>query len=69
MIEQLVIMLQAEQANPVPLRLQMIGLVERFHRTWKDVVATYMSDEKQRDWDVWVDFAVYAFTSGQHIAS
>ncbi|POM73717.1 LOW QUALITY PROTEIN: Hypothetical protein PHPALM_9409 [Phytophthora palmivora] len=41
-------------------------LVERFHRTWKDCVATYMSDEYQRGWDVWIDFAVYAYNSGRH---
>ncbi|KAE9016787.1 hypothetical protein PR002_g13573 [Phytophthora rubi] len=65
-IEQLVILLQAQQTSPVPYRQQMIGLVERFHRTWKDCIATYMSDERQRDWDVWVDFAIYAYNSGQH---
>ncbi|GMF50935.1 unnamed protein product [Phytophthora fragariaefolia] len=26
----------------------------------------YMNDGLQRDWDVWVDFAVYAYNSGQH---
>ncbi|GMF39920.1 unnamed protein product [Phytophthora fragariaefolia] len=65
-IEQLVVMLQAQPTNPVPYRPQMVGLVERFHRTWKDCIATYMNDELQRDWDVWVDFAVYAYNSGQH---
>ncbi|KAE8886304.1 hypothetical protein PF002_g17887 [Phytophthora fragariae] len=25
-----------------------------------------MSDERLRDWDVWVDFAIYAYNSGQH---
>ncbi|KAE8888166.1 hypothetical protein PF005_g23800 [Phytophthora fragariae] len=65
-IEQLAILRQAQQTNPVPYRPQMIGLVERFHRTWKDCIATYMSDERQRDWDVWVDFAVYAYNPGQH---
>ncbi|KAE9015805.1 hypothetical protein PR001_g14806 [Phytophthora rubi] len=65
-IEQLVILLQAQQTNSVPYRSQMIGLVKRFHRTWKDCIATYMSDERQRDWDVWVDFAAYAYNSGQH---
>ncbi|EEY70531.1 uncharacterized protein PITG_05959 [Phytophthora infestans T30-4] len=45
-------MLQAEQINPVPYRPQMIGLVERFHRTWKDYT--------------WFDFAVYAYNSGKH---
>ncbi|KAE8964810.1 hypothetical protein PF011_g28530 [Phytophthora fragariae] len=65
-IEKLVTMLQAQQINPVPYRPQMIGLVERFHRTWKDCVATYMYEDEQRDWDVWLDFAVYAYNSGQH---
>ncbi|KAE9345486.1 hypothetical protein PR003_g7920 [Phytophthora rubi] len=65
-IEQLVILLQAQQTNSVPYRSQMIGLVKRLHRTWKDCIATYMSDERQRDWDVWVDFAAYAYNSGQH---
>ncbi|KAE9166453.1 hypothetical protein PF004_g29154 [Phytophthora fragariae] len=65
-IEELVVLLQAQQINPVPYRPQMIGLVERFHRTWKDCVATYMHEDAQRDWDVWVDFAVYAYNSGQH---
>ncbi|KAE9006304.1 hypothetical protein PR003_g5876 [Phytophthora rubi] len=65
-IEQLVVMLQSEQINPVPYRPQMIGLVERFHRTWKDCVATYMNTEGQHDWDKWVDFAVYAYNSGRH---
>lgn len=35
-IEQLVLLLQAEQTHPVPYRPQMIGLVEGFHRTWKE---------------------------------
>eukprot|EP00644_Phytophthora_capsici_P012414 jgi/Phyca11/121828/e_gw1.46.271.1 len=65
-IEELVRLLQAQQTNPVPYRPQMIGLVERFHRTWKDCVATYMSNEQQCDWDNWVSFAVYAYNSGKH---
>jgi len=59
-IDQLVQMLQARQTNPVPYRPQMIGLVERFHRTWKDCVAMYMAEEGQHDWELWVKFAVYA---------
>ncbi|KAE9036535.1 hypothetical protein PR002_g7031 [Phytophthora rubi] len=65
-IEKLVSMLQAQWVNPVPYRPQMIGLVERFHRTWKDCVATYMYEDEQRDWDVWINFAVYAYNSEQH---
>ncbi|KAE8965458.1 hypothetical protein PR001_g28726, partial [Phytophthora rubi] len=44
----------------------MIGLVERFHRTWKDCVATFMADEKQNDWGDWVQCAVYAYNSARH---
>lgn len=36
----LVVLLLAQQTNPVPYRPQMIGLVERFHRTWKDCELT-----------------------------
>ncbi|OWZ03214.1 Retrovirus Polyprotein [Phytophthora megakarya] len=65
-IEELVELLQAHQKNPVPYRPQMIGLVERFNRTWKDMVATFIQDGEQRDWDQWVDFAVYAYNLGRH---
>ncbi|ETP25491.1 hypothetical protein F441_01629 [Phytophthora nicotianae CJ01A1] len=62
-IEELVILLQADQVNPVPYRPQMVGMVERVNRTWKDIVATCMSEETQRDWESWVDFAVYSYNS------
>ncbi|KAG2768185.1 hypothetical protein PC129_g23922 [Phytophthora cactorum] len=65
-IEQLVRMLQVEQINPLSNRPQRIALVERFNRKWKDSVATYMHQDEQHAWDVWVDFAVYAYISGQH---
>jgi hypothetical protein len=32
----------------------MIGLVERFHRSWKDGVATFMASNAQNDWNLWV---------------
>ncbi|GMF59535.1 unnamed protein product [Phytophthora fragariaefolia] len=64
-IDELVMMLQSEKTNPVPYRLQMIGLVERFHITWKDMVSIYMQNDKQNDWDTWVDFAVYSYNSGR----
>ncbi|KAG1697111.1 hypothetical protein DVH05_028627 [Phytophthora capsici] len=65
-IDELVNMLQAKQINPVPYRPQMIGLVERFHRTWKDCVSVFMQDESQKDWNLWVKFAAYAYNSAQH---
>ncbi|GMF52344.1 unnamed protein product [Phytophthora fragariaefolia] len=66
LMQNLVELLQAQQTNPVPYRPQMAGLVERFHWTWKNCVSTYMNDAKQHDWDVWVDFAVYAYNSAAH---
>ncbi|KAE8897284.1 hypothetical protein PF003_g18984 [Phytophthora fragariae] len=65
-IEQLVLMLQSKQINPVPYRPQMIGLVERFHHSWKDCVAMYMANEQQNDWNLWVKFAVYTYNSARH---
>ncbi|KAI9980565.1 hypothetical protein PInf_009865 [Phytophthora infestans] len=56
-------MLQAQQINPVPYRPQMIGLVERFHRSWKDCVAIFMANDAQNDWNLWVKFA---FTPSYH---
>jgi hypothetical protein len=65
-INQLVAMMQARQTNPVPYRPQTIGLVERFHRTWKDCVSMYMAEERKHDWELWVKFAVYAYNSARH---
>ncbi|GMF46676.1 unnamed protein product [Phytophthora fragariaefolia] len=59
-------MFQVRQINPLPYRPQMIGLIERFDRTWKDCVSTFMTQEAQNDWDLWVKFAVYAYNSAQH---
>ncbi|OWZ06206.1 LOW QUALITY PROTEIN: hypothetical protein PHMEG_00021570 [Phytophthora megakarya] len=59
-IEVLVQLLQAQQVNP------WVGLVERFHRTWKDCVSTLTQDERQLDWNMWVNFSVYACNSARH---
>ncbi|GMF51199.1 unnamed protein product [Phytophthora fragariaefolia] len=65
-IEELVQLLQAHQINPVPYRPQLVGLVEQFHRSWKDCVATFMQDDNITDWNLWVKFAVYAYNSAKH---
>ncbi|KAE9031898.1 hypothetical protein PR001_g10849 [Phytophthora rubi] len=65
-IEQLVDLLQAKQTTPVPYRPQRIGLVERFHRSWKDCVSTFMSSNTQDDWNMYVKFAVYVYNSARH---
>ncbi|KAE8982744.1 hypothetical protein PR001_g23636 [Phytophthora rubi] len=43
----------------------MVGLVERFHRTWKECVSLFVN-ESQDDWDEWVDCALYAYNSAVH---
>ncbi|KAE9076116.1 hypothetical protein PF006_g28197 [Phytophthora fragariae] len=52
-VEALVNALQAKQLTPVPYRPALLGLVQRFHRTWKDMVAMFVS-EAQSDWDRWL---------------
>ncbi|OWY96951.1 protease, Reverse transcriptase, ribonuclease H, integrase, partial [Phytophthora megakarya] len=47
-VEELVSMLQARHVTPVPYRPALLGLVERFHRTWKDMVAIFVR-EAQND--------------------
>lgn len=64
-VELLALLLQAEQINPVPYRPQMIGLVERFHRTWKDCVSLFIVQDDQVDWEQWVNMAVYAYNSAK----
>ncbi|GMF42572.1 unnamed protein product [Phytophthora fragariaefolia] len=65
-IEELVQLLQAHRINPVPYRPQLVGLVERFHRSWKDCVATFMQNDDQADWNLWVKFAVHMYNSARH---
>ncbi|KAE8957063.1 hypothetical protein PR001_g31505, partial [Phytophthora rubi] len=64
-IEELVGLLQARQVTPVPYRPALLGLVERFHRTWKDMVSMYVS-ENQTDWDDWLPCAAYAYNGSRH---
>ncbi|GMF20069.1 unnamed protein product [Phytophthora fragariaefolia] len=47
---ELLALMQVKQATPVPYRPNLLGLVERFHRTWKYIVSLYL-DEEQTDWD------------------
>lgn len=64
-IEELVALLQAKQTTPVPYRPALLGLVERFHRSWKDMVSIYVSAD-QRDWDDWIACALYAYNGAQY---
>ncbi|GMF47160.1 unnamed protein product [Phytophthora fragariaefolia] len=50
-------------AGPLPQTIH--GLVERFHRTWKDMVSLYINEE-QDDWDDFVPCALYAYYSSPH---
>ncbi|KAE8890678.1 hypothetical protein PF002_g25007 [Phytophthora fragariae] len=58
-------LMQVKQSTPVPYRPKLLGLVERFHRTWKDVVSLYV-DEGQDDWDDFLPSALYAYNSSRH---
>jgi hypothetical protein len=58
-------LMHAKQATSVPYRPNLLGLVERFHRTWKDMVNLYV-DEEQDDWDDFVPCALYAHNSSPH---
>jgi len=58
-------LMQVKQATPVPYRPNLLRLVERFHRTWKDIVSLYV-DEEQTDWDDFVPSALYAYNSARH---
>ncbi|KAE9359323.1 hypothetical protein PR003_g816 [Phytophthora rubi] len=56
---------QVKQATPMPYRPNVLGLVERFHRTWKDIVSLCV-DESQVDWDDFLPRALYAYNSSNH---
>lgn len=42
----LAMLLQANQTNPIPYRPNLMGLMERFNRTWKDVVVITVSKDE-----------------------
>ncbi|KAJ0392617.1 hypothetical protein ATCC90586_010571 [Pythium insidiosum] len=52
------------KTNVVPDALSRapVGTVERFNRTWKDMVSMYV-EEDQRDWDEWLSLMAYAYNS------
>ena len=57
--------LQMHQNNPVPYKPNLMGLVERFNRTIKDMLAMYVN-ERQDDWDVFLPMLVYAYNTSVH---
>ena len=67
-MDQLVSMLQAVQKNPVPYRPNLVELVERFNRTWKDMISAYVN-QHQTDWDVWLSAVIYAYNSAKHTST
>ncbi|GMF50461.1 unnamed protein product [Phytophthora fragariaefolia] len=58
-------LMQSKQSTPVPYRPKLLGLVERFHRTWKDMVSLYVN-EGQDDWDDFLPCDLYAYNGSQH---
>ncbi|OWZ10351.1 LOW QUALITY PROTEIN: Cyclic AMP-dependent protein kinase [Phytophthora megakarya] len=64
-MEGLVSVLQAQQTTAMMYRSSPFGLVERFHRTWKDLLSTFVA-EVQNDLDWCVNCAVFAYYGAQH---
>ncbi|GMF16138.1 unnamed protein product [Phytophthora fragariaefolia] len=62
---ELLALMQTKQSTPVPYRPNLLGLVERFHRTWKDMVSLYV-DDTQADWDEFLPCVLYAYNSSKH---
>jgi hypothetical protein len=58
-------LMPTKQSTLVPYRPNLLGHVERFHRTWNDIVSLYV-DEGQDDWDDFVPYALYAYNSARH---
>ncbi|GMF35047.1 unnamed protein product [Phytophthora fragariaefolia] len=65
MITELLSLLQAKQSTPVPYRPKLLGLVERFHRAWKDMASLYINDE-QDDWGEFLPCVLYAYNGSEH---
>eukprot|EP00644_Phytophthora_capsici_P017358 jgi/Phyca11/125154/e_gw1.57.241.1 len=57
MTAELLALMQTKQSTPVPYRPNLLGLVERFHRTWKDMISLY---------DDFLPCALYAYNSAKH---
>ncbi|KAE8984368.1 hypothetical protein PR003_g24798 [Phytophthora rubi] len=58
-------LVQAKQITSVPHREGLLGLVERFHRSWKDMVVMYVA-EAQDDWDQWLYCGAWAYNWAKH---
>ncbi|POM78808.1 Retrotransposable element [Phytophthora palmivora] len=61
LISTLVELLEAEQVTPVPYRPALLGLVERWSHTWKDMVRIYCATTQE-----WLPSAVYGYNGSKH---
>lgn len=64
-MEDLMYLLQANQNIPVPYRPNLVGQVERFQRTWKEMVSLYVN-ENHDDWDDWLTAVAYAYNNARN---
>lgn len=55
-------LLQVKPSHPVPYRPCMMGLIERFNRTWNDLVPMCVN-EQQQDWGEWLPITTFAYNS------
>ena len=58
-------LLDIEHLRTTAFRPQTNGMIERTHRTLKDLLSHYINPE-HRDWDEWLPFAVSAYCSMAH---
>ncbi|OWZ22373.1 hypothetical protein PHMEG_0002931 [Phytophthora megakarya] len=64
----LVDLLQARQVTPVSYRPALLGLVARFNRSGKDMVAIFVS-EAQGDWGHWLPCTAYAYNGAKQTST
>lgn len=64
-VTELLQLMQSKRSTSVPYRPSLLGLVERFHRIWKDMISLYVH-EKQDDWDELLPNALNAYSSSKH---
>ncbi|TYZ53043.1 hypothetical protein PybrP1_006413, partial [[Pythium] brassicae (nom. inval.)] len=67
-MEELTQPLQAKHTTPVPYWPNLVGLVQRFNRTWKGVVSM-TTNATQDDWGEWLPAAAYAYKSARYTAT
>lgn len=61
-------LLQVKQIQTTAYHPEANGVVERFHQTLMNFLSHYIN-EKQDDWDEWIDYALMAYRTTPHTAT